>query len=124
MGTNYYIQTSEAKACPQCGYVTEGTRIHIGKSSAGWEFSFHATPALRSWKSWKQYLLEHQRNNEIVNEYGMVFTIGEFANIVEKRWHQSDLRNATKESRDSEGQNKPGYFLDNQGHSFSEGEFS
>ncbi len=34
MGTNYYLKTP---ACPHCGH--SGATLHIGKSSAGWNFS-------------------------------------------------------------------------------------
>lgn len=43
MGTNYYLVTPD-KQCEHCGSVNvAGDRIHIGKSSVGWHFSFQAT---------------------------------------------------------------------------------
>ena len=43
MGTNYYVRTE-----PSCGGKCErhchGEEIHLGKSSAGWAFTFRAYP--------------------------------------------------------------------------------
>lgn len=41
MGTNYYARIGPER-CEACGRETE--RIHLGKSSAGWLFSFRHQP--------------------------------------------------------------------------------
>jgi len=40
MGTNYYLQ---GKVCVHCG-VADGGPLHIGKSSAGWNFGLRIYP--------------------------------------------------------------------------------
>jgi hypothetical protein len=39
MGTNYYLRTPP---CPHCGH--QKSELHIGKSSAGWNFGLHVYP--------------------------------------------------------------------------------
>lgn len=41
MGTNYYLRTP---ACPHCGHAP--AKIHIGKSSAGWNFGLRVYPKI------------------------------------------------------------------------------
>ena len=73
MGTNYYHKTN---ICPQCGRFDEA---HIGKSSAGWQFSFRGYPEIRSYKDW---IKELKRNGVIYDEYGRGVTLREFKSMV------------------------------------------
>ena len=52
MGTNYYTKTDE------------GEELHIGKSSFGWTFSFHATDEIRSYEHWLKYLKDRKIYDE------------------------------------------------------------
>lgn len=97
MGTNYYFKPSEKP-------LNDFKEIHIGKSSAGWEFCFQAykidnnpvaveinnsglylsvtPPALyiRSYKDWIRLLNENK--GEIVDEYGETISLEEFTSMV------------------------------------------
>lgn len=79
MGTNYYIEASEP--CDKCGLVP--SRLHIGKSSAGWCFSLHVIPelgiyTLKDWqKMWK--------GRTIKDEYGDVVSKGRMNYLITKR---------------------------------------
>ena len=43
MGTNYYVRTPPSCG-GKCDQHCKGEEIHLGKSSAGWVFSFRAYP--------------------------------------------------------------------------------
>ena len=118
MGTNYYWH-NEVPPCPTCGH-NASTVIHIGKSSIGWEFHFHGTEEIRSWKDWKDLV---SRKGRIVDEYGRVISPADFADIVESCYGQNHFDySQAKYAGDS-------YYLatlwkDSEGYSFSFGEFS
>lgn len=82
----------------------------------GWTFSFQATDSIRSWSDWKEFL----KDKEIVDEYERDITLLELKNIVAVERMQE--RNHTLYCR----QNHPeaNCFLDPEGHSFNENEFS
>lgn len=112
IGTNYYRIPPR---CEHCGRGDE--REHVGKSSAGWSFSFHTDLGLpRSFAEWKERL----RGEVIENEYGDRVTLEEFTAMVERK--QGGRRHAEEYPTSR----YPGHptFLDPEGHSFSEGEFS
>ena len=120
MGTNYYAQVHRCKHCDH-----PRSEIHIGKSSAGWTFSFHATDELRSWAQWREFL--GRPEVEIRDEYERPVGFGEFCDLVESKRHEK--RNHAKLMIARDPQMGPlarsdGQFLDPEGHSFSEGEFS
>lgn len=46
MGTNYFLRTTAALACPMCGHKEQHAGIHIGKSSAGWNFGLRIYPKI------------------------------------------------------------------------------
>jgi hypothetical protein len=124
MGTNYY---HEVELCDKCH---NADRIHIGKSSAGWTFSFHVLDGVRSWKDWQEVLSSGGR---IVDEYGSEYTLDDLRKLVEaKRLPLEDgpPRNHAEEFSMSRlyrtygGYPEGRHFLDPEGHSFSEGEFS
>ncbi|MCK5281841.1 MAG: hypothetical protein KAK00_00365 [Nanoarchaeota archaeon] len=69
MGTNYYTKTDE------------GEELHIGKSSFGWTFSFHATDEIRSYEHWLKYL----KDRKIYDEYGKDISLKDFNKLVEAK---------------------------------------
>jgi len=111
MGTNYYVKTTK---CNCCGHTPE--QLHIGKSSAGWQFSFHSTKDIRSYKQWLEYL----KDEVIEDEYGDVVSLEVFKELVkaksfEGRSHAIYMHNHGDYDND---------YLDAEGHSFSSCEFS
>lgn len=111
MGTNYYVKT---ETCSHCGHKPEP--LHIGKMSAGWEFSFHATETIRSFADWREYL----KDKVIENEYGCEVPYDQFVKMVEDSKGQM---NHTAYCR----KHHPDYkdcFLDPEGWSMTDGEFS
>ena len=66
MGTNYYAKIEE---CRECG---RHEKIHLGKSSAGWVFSFQYNggkyyknaPEMKEWLKDKKIRDEYNRNVE------------------------------------------------------------
>lgn len=95
MGTNYYVESDPP--CPTCGHEKE--RLHIGKSSLGWQFLFAPYPdlGLTSWKAWRAYL--EKRPGLIRDEYGRAMPLDEFAALVASK--QDDL--GAEERHDSDG---------------------
>lgn len=95
MGTNYYHRYN---ICSECERYDER---HIGKNSAGWQFSFRAynddegRPIIASWEDWKNVLagLKHGR---IFDEYGREWSYDDFVAKVEttkgKQNHYDYLR--------------------------------
>ena len=89
MGTNYYWRYN---ICEHCGRYEEA---HIGKSSAGWQFTLHGyrdnplslpdpevdlKVKILSWKDWKQLL---EREGKIYNEYGAEVPLADLVANVE-----------------------------------------
>lgn len=72
MGTNYYVKIN---CCDKCNRYDQ---LHIGKSSAGWKFSFRGyrdhSPPLTSEQSWRDFL----KDKKIENEYGETVPYDEF----------------------------------------------
>jgi hypothetical protein len=79
MGTNYY--TTEDPPCPCCG--RGGERIHIGKSSSGWEFCFeaHEDRGLTSLAEWRAFLADRK----IHDEYGREVSLSDLERMVEAK---------------------------------------
>lgn len=119
MGTNYYW-TDATPDCPTCGHH-RAEEIHIGKSSYGWEFSFHGTDEIRSWKDWLAIL---KGGGEIVDEYGAPITFEDFRKVVEERSHPNGLLNHTDYCREMYPDYAKSLWKDGEGYSFSDGEFS
>lgn len=82
MGTNYYLVQKE---CTCCG---RHEKVHIGKRSGGWMFSFHAMvdniPNVRSWKDWQREIKNNESEKPIINEYDERLTFEKFFRIVEE----------------------------------------
>ena len=82
MGTNYYIHTpSCAAACEHCAASEE---LHLGKSSAGWRFSFQADP---EWPREQAYSLwlERAKAGAIKDEYGDSVTLDDLLALIEAK---------------------------------------
>ena len=119
MGTNYYLRVGECKnPCEHCR-ATE--LIHLGKSSAGWTFSFRAYPEpgdighgefgiagiVDDFASWRK-LLDF---GEVEDEYGKPVTKDELlAKVESKRGGRDNLYGSD--------------FRDGGGHRFTSVEFS
>ena len=122
MGTNYYAREN---ACPTCG---KGNEIHIGKSSGGWTFSFHAVDEweteegvpIRSYKDWIRFLSKD--NVKIFDEYGNECNLKYLKDLVESK--RKEKHNHTLYCQNEYPTLYQSNFLDPAGHSFSEGEFS
>jgi hypothetical protein len=118
MGTNYYAHTNVCKCCNR-----PEEKVHIGKSSYGWTFTFHAIKDLYdvedivSYKDWLKFL--SKENVKIVDEYGKECSLDDFKKIVEAK-RDCKLNHA----KECAGSRYDHSFLDEDGNSFSEGEFS
>ena len=85
MGRNFYFKRTLCKWCGNSDYK------HIGKSSAGWNFSLHVYPDegindLQDWidlwnKTWREEGLEPF----IQDEYGSPITVEEILKIITER---------------------------------------
>lgn len=116
MGTNYYHRADICSCCQRF------TQRHIGKSSCGWSFSFHAIDEdnlkIFSWQQWKNAL----RTGKIFNEYNDEITLEAFIDIVENRG--PDLLNHTTYCADNHLEDAiRNCSLDAEGQSFNKGEF-
>ena len=101
MGTNYYWCVNH------CLHCNRNEKVHIGKLSGGWQFSFHSypggvydkddqnllAPQVVSWEDWKKVIVRapEDRNDplykvpwgHIEDEYGKVIGPDEFEEMVE-----------------------------------------
>ena len=73
MGTNYYMIENKCECCDRYDST------HIGKSSAGWTFTFNGLGPAQSWQDWKFILI----GKEIQNEYGSIIPYEAFVQFVE-----------------------------------------
>jgi len=93
--------------------------IHIGKSSMGWKFTFHATDEIRSFKQWKEKISD-DKNYEILDEYGDGISDRIFYSLVDQKQKDESkdhFHDVTRLSTDE-------CFLDDEGFIFCTGEFS
>lgn len=119
MGTNYYAHLD---ACPTCG---KGEELHIGKSSAGWRFSFRAHPdrhpPIVSWRDWEQAL----RTATIKDEYDAPVRFSDFLRLVWSKEHQPNCQTCHMEKHHPKGYLESDQdYHDADGHPFSPREFS
>lgn len=124
MGTNYYAHVNVCKCCKH-----PEKKLHIGKSSYGWTFTFHAVRdyesldgiAIDSWKRWQEVL--KKIDVEIVNECDEAVGKDEFIEIVESK--KAEKLNHYHECIGKYGgAYDDGVFLDPEGQAFCWGEFS
>lgn len=116
MGTNYYLKFKQPDPCPHCGKFDAIPDMHIGKQSAGWRFSFHGyrEKGITSWNAWAAFLAANVgRGARIVDEYGKSLMLGEFIAAIRftGKCH-------------AELYPGPDEWIDSQGNSFSECDFS
>ncbi len=92
MGMNYYLQSHP---CPTCKH--SGVRLHIGKSSVGWPFTFQShrkmqaynqpsRPSINSYEDIEHYVLD--LNYIITNEDHDMIKLQEFKKLVDE--HQQE----------------------------------
>lgn len=124
MGTNYYTVKNICECCNRYDQF-----LHIGKSSSGWTFTFQGykdalsmdyseSITILSYKDWLEYLAESKAF--IKDEYGSDVTLEDFKKLVEnkrsaKNNHASYCKIHYPTSDD---------WLDEEGNSFSAGDFS
>ena len=127
MGCNYYLRKNECKHCNRYD------DIHIGKSSAGWTFSFRGykdtddytsyliNVPVESWKDWQEIL---RKEDNIYDEYNRKISFEEFQKLVESKKEQPNnhVTYCEKEYADTDYLNR--LWLDEEGNSFSDSEFS
>ena len=127
MGTNYYFRTNICNCCDRYD------EKHIGKSSAGWQFSFQGYSAsngddveITSWEDWKSFILDN--TGGIFDEYGKFYYFHEFIKLVEDKQkgtfnnepnknHYDYLKEEGRYSLDKD-------WKDEEGYSFTSSEFS
>jgi hypothetical protein len=108
MGTNFYTKLKECEHCERY------EKIHLGKSSGGWQFSFQYNNGeyYKNVEEMKEWL----KDKKIINEYGDEESYDDF-------WEMVDIkqRDYTKNhAQDYPGQNE--MVID--GYSFTNCEFS
>lgn len=111
MGTNYYLRPPGA--CP----VRCDRWVHLGKSSAGWTFTFRAYPVaypevgitgpVMDFPHWLEMV---KRGGTISDEYGTEVTLQDLLAVIGRH-------------RDLFGEPQPHEFLDALGHRFMPEEF-
>ncbi len=98
MGTNYYLRSP---ACSQCGHVP--AELHIGKSSAGWNFGLRIYPliageqderlsgfgvaAITELDDWRPLF----ERFSIVDEYDRMISATEMIEVITERSHPRGL---------------------------------
>jgi len=112
MGTNFYVQS-------------ESFQAHIGKSSAGWRFTFRAYPekknilgVIRSARDWREafrFLREIREPFQIVDEYDHPHSESDFWFMVAVK--QRSKMPDEKPTEDSEYEDADGFIM--QGRDFS-----
>ena len=131
MGCNYYFTLKrnkkaelEAKISPveKMFYSVEENPLHIGKSSLGWTFSFQKTEYYKSYKEILDFYKKHKKEIRIVDEYGKTIPIDEFMELVE--YKREEPNNHYYYMRKEYPGDDYGDYLDEEGNSFSELDFS
>ena len=102
MGCNYYWIENK---CECCGRQDE---LHIGKSSAGWQFTFrgYEYENIHSYKDWVNRLTNTE--GQIVDEYGHEHTIKDLLDLIARKKRDDKLHNGIE---------------DGEGYHFTYGEF-
>lgn len=103
MGTNYYHYTV---LCEHCG---SEERVHIGKSSIGWQFLFRGYEDIRSLDDWMK---RFAAGGVIRDEYGKEWAPENFRDFVERKRSEPNRDTYLTE------------WVDQQGYAFTLREFS
>lgn len=121
MGTNYYHRTA---ICECCNRYDER---HIGKSSYGWSFSFRGYKP-NEWSDDKTPIVDYvnwiralESTGKIFDEYGTEISLQGFKQMIQAKIGQ---QNHTTYCRLHYPDHARDCWLDADGHSFQEGEFS
>jgi hypothetical protein len=124
MGTNYYTFTErkckhkeKEEYCWNC-FNTGFEKLHIGKSSVGWQFSFKGYKHfIETFQDWEKFL----KDKKIYNEYGEEVTYDElFDRILDKQSNPDNL-NHTEYCRREYITNRTGELVPNYQHSLEHG---
>jgi hypothetical protein len=107
MGTNYYAVTPEGK-------------IHLGKSSYGWQFLCKADPEWKHEDSFGLWLDRVHSADRIVDEYGTVYTPKDMVEYVCQK--QNEPTDHTEYIKERYPDYADGYW-DDDGFNFTSGEF-
>ena len=124
MGMNYYL---ELDVCPTCNVPKR--KFHIGKGSMGWTFSFrgyrkpydaeHIGKPITSYRDWIILL----PTGRIVNEEGEEIAIDFFKKLVESKV-DGEFNHTTYCRKEYKEYAERSCWLDEDGHSFSDDEFT
>ncbi|MEV5944512.1 hypothetical protein [Streptomyces sp. NPDC051994] len=110
MGTNYYVQTSPCEnACDHCA---ESDRIHLGKASTGWRFTFQAHESWPTENAFTEWL-KVAMSGPISDEYGREIRLTELLSLI-----------YAKEDGKSHAAEYPSGSYQQDGHSFTVHYFS
>lgn len=118
MGTNYYIVEPLTINNKHQERWYERQNMHVGKSSMGWTFTFHANGQLKTWREHLEfYKYLDSVGWVIINEYGYELKLDDFVALVETKRNEPHSQ-AREYPRDDIT------WLDEEGNSFTDGEFS
>lgn len=125
MGTNYYLRNN---ICEKCDLYDE---LHIGKSSAGWRFSFRAYldpddvpdgKIIQNIYDWKRVI--DQEDCQIFDEYGDFHTKESFYSLVTKKSGLKSHAQYVLDNSDKYPAHAKDNWSDELGNSFTNNEFS
>jgi hypothetical protein len=121
MSTNYYLEDK----CTHCG---RSDQIHLGKSSAGWTFTFRGDKenGIVDFASWLKRIddcLENQ-SHIIVNEYGDPVIRYELLELIDSKKNEKNNHALYVEKEYSESFSPFKDWTDSGGNSFTDCEFS
>lgn len=108
MGTNYYAVSPRGK-------------VHLGKSSAGWQFLCKADPEWKRENSFELWLERVHSAHRIIDEYGDKFTASELIQYVCQK--QNEPINHTDYMKEHYPSSSDSYW-DDDGFNFTYVEFS
>lgn len=115
MGTNYYVK---GDVCDHCGRGDNDT--HLGKSSAGWQFSFQYNGGqyYKNVEEMKEWL----KDKDIYDEYDRPVTYDDFWAMVEQKQNNPKNSSHYKECKAAYGSREHILLVD--GYTFINCEFS
>ncbi len=113
MGTNYYTRINECKHCKRF------ENIHLGKSSAGWQFSFQYNGGqyYQNIKEMKDFL----KDKIIKDEYDHIVTHDKFWEMVESK-QKNKLNHVDYMKKNHPNYSERDFKID--GYSFTDCDFS